>query len=140
MSAFVCSYKHYASIYHYIIKNEELFKYNIFYNMSPKLMVDKLVKENIRSVNYRYCGYNNADDVILQLINYSTEKYTELSDLDFIKALDCVDYQSCETKNYYTTKAHTLIKCLQNVVYEKNNKQYVKGLGSRIISIYLIKI
>ena len=66
-----------------------------------------LMNGNIKSVNFRYREKTrlwNARKCIL-----STKKVSFYSDIQNVKHLDCLEYQSCEIENYKKSKAYKLL-------------------------------
>lgn len=111
MSSFICSDKHIVTfvvgvnlLLHAPVPQEELQK-----------QADLLLKENIRSVNWRYneCTKNTTvvfDPAVVQL----AENY---SPADLVRLGDCIDYQCCDHPKWKTTKGHHLLMTLQNHAY-----------------------
>jgi hypothetical protein len=66
---------------------------------------------NVRSVNTRYSlkgGYQTTKSILVDILKH---EYTEIQAMQALKTLDCLEYQSCETKTYYDCAAyHYLLK------------------------------
>lgn len=66
-----------------------------------------LLKENTRSVNHRYEEHTPAD------------KYTHrplrraITPVEVIKACNCLDYQSCETKGWKRSEAYAILNAIR---------------------------
>jgi len=108
MSCFLVSENHINTILTWANANIQYQFYGMN-NMSFKQiedlqkMAELLLKENNRSVNYRYNEKNHTPD-----ITFSFTKAVKA--VQTIKLCDCLTYQSNETKNYYKTEAYNLIK------------------------------
>jgi hypothetical protein len=82
-----------------------------------------LLAENQRSVGYRYHetdpdempGTDGEDDS-----NYYFTRWVEpLSGVALLKGCACFDYQACETDDYESTLAHTIIDAIRHyAIYE----------------------
>jgi len=72
---------------------------------TPEELGDVLWKENFRSVNFRYQERN-------KIPKYTYNPGKDLSYVEFIKLLKCLDYQSCERKDYEKSKAFMYIRVL----------------------------
>jgi hypothetical protein len=64
-----------------------------------------LLEENVRSVNYRYGGRIGDDEKNAAALYCFTYAARPLSPVQLIKAVHCLDYQSCETEDWETTQA-----------------------------------
>ena len=70
-----------------------------------------LYKENLKSVNYRYNERN-------RLPNLKNVDFKPVSNVELIKLIHCLDYQSCETSTYKKSKAYQMINQLLLSLYE----------------------
>lgn len=70
----------------------------------------KLVNENYRSVNYRYRGEFGSP------IKYKFKRVRpdNYSAVDVLKAIDSLDYQSCETDDWQDTEARAILDGIQS--------------------------
>lgn len=74
-----------------------------------------LYKENVRSVNNRY-NDNTPDDYEFNYIPGTSSQYrpTQISG-----AIDCLEYQSCETDDYHETRAYKLLGQMRKHLLKK---------------------
>ena len=114
MSAYLCPLKHYNSILKFIETNEDLFKYNVFYKISPIDIIECLFIQNVNSVNKRY------NEQISNKFNKDSLKnnnnYKIICKEEFIRAIDCITYQSCETSDWYESKAYIFCLALKEAI------------------------
>ena len=74
-----------------------------------------LWRENNRSVNYRYraeLGFSTLPE--LQLAESDIRVLLRIDPVQVLKALDCLEYQSCETPDWRETEAHGIIQSLRS--------------------------
>ena len=64
----------------------------------------KLLDENFRSVNHRYRENDKAAK-----FEYRAVRSDEYSAVDVLKAIDCLDYQSCETDDWPKSEAYAIL-------------------------------
>lgn len=123
MSAFICSNQHIA----YCVAGLHLsmpYRYSNSSNLQWELSVQKdkdfatLVRENYKSVNYRYPKdkqkaiiYKQDWEIILEEL----QKYREIEGqrklcLYLMKLLQAYNYQACETPTYNCSKAYRLTR------------------------------
>ena len=105
MSAFIVSDKHILAL----VEAGRIWSYE----HSPQCLdrgarnfqdiVDILINENYRSVNYRYREQEEPHKVTYTPIPM---KYSKV---DILKACDCYDYQACETPDYEQSQAAKII-------------------------------
>lgn len=69
---------------------------------NARIVASILYLENVRSVDARYNETNTADFAYKASYNTVTDK--EVSHL-----IDSLEYQSCETDDYYTTEAYKIL-------------------------------
>ena len=74
---------------------------------NEKVIGQKLVDENYRSVNYRYS--DNTEPHVFQ------KKHVLPSQVEIIKLCACYDYQSCETDDWEKTEAHAIMTGLREL-------------------------
>ena len=113
MSAFIVNKTHIDAIVTVLYQEkcpniqEEFSKYGGNLNLIGQILWD----ENFKSVNYRY-----SDDA--KSPKYS-HKVKSVSLIQAIKALDCLNYQSCEHPDYYASESHKVQTLLKNVLFRK---------------------
>lgn len=104
MSAWVCSQKHINSI----VRAAEAWgkRPSVFdpQALSWQEIAEVLLAENVRSVNYRY-GRNDPVPAIV----YSPRTPLRTA-LVILKACNSLDYQSCETPDWDTTRAYRILQ------------------------------
>lgn len=113
MSAFICSDKHINSIVRFARKTNV-----VVYSGNPSFRwcvkgrkqdtASMLHAENVKSVNYRYL--QDAQEVA---IVYGPSA-PELRPIEVIKAIDCLDYQSCGHPDWESSVANKLLKEIQS--------------------------
>lgn len=64
----------------------------------------KLLDENFRSVNYRYREKDKAER-----FEYRAVRSDDYSAVDVLKAINCLDYQSCETDDWDQSEAWAIL-------------------------------
>ena len=98
MSAFICSDRQFAVVARQLFLTEA----------QQQRFADALKRENIRSVNYRYKETTRFTPVKLS----EADGAPNYNDLDLIKLLTCIDYQSCERPDYDDTRIAVAIMAL----------------------------
>jgi hypothetical protein len=120
MSAFTVSNKHISALLNFYASQKPYASPQWLHSLAkpgefPTQFDDKsilteigqvLVNENYRSVNHRYHEQTAAFDFKLQ----DTDAYKPV---DVLSLLDCYDYQSCETDDYYKTPAADVINAIR---------------------------
>jgi hypothetical protein len=108
MSCWLCSPRHFNSI----VRAAEAWGEKVFYvdraAQSWQEVLDILVAENCRSVNYRY---QTEDPVPTITYNPRTPL---LPPLVILKACNSLDYQSCETSDWETTRAFAILQKIKD--------------------------
>lgn len=110
MSAYVMSNQDINNIVNYFVNStasSQLWipvdgEYNYLDRNNAEKVANILFLENVRSVDTRYNKKNNVDSVYK--FSYKTVTDKEVSQL-----IDSLEYQSCETDDYYTTEAYMII-------------------------------
>lgn len=95
MSAFVVSDNHIHHILSWVNRNggQRGFRQTAIEEL--QVIGQAFVNENYKSVNYRYNEQDEPEEYVLKLVNTS-----KMSAIEFIKLLDCLEYQCCETDDY----------------------------------------
>lgn len=119
MSAFMCGRSHVATIVQYAANTE--FRLPSCYPTSAAFAND-LLRENARSMDARYGDRWHGDS------DYPTPKFRDDAEVlqwarpeylkpgEVCKAIDCLDYQSCETADWSETNAcHTLLALQRHI-------------------------
>lgn len=91
MSAFICSDKHFAVV------AKALFAHPT----AAQQFADALKRENIKSFNRRYNEKNRFRKVDLDAATY--DDVNQYDGHDIMCLLACIDYQSCEHRDYNNT-------------------------------------
>lgn len=89
------------------------------------LLGQLLWDENYRSVNYRYTESEPTPDYRATLID------ADLSPVAVLKAIDCYEYQTCESPDWDQTRAHAFVTALRNVILGQH-----ADLGRQVPSRY----
>ena len=76
----------------------------------PQAILKSLVTENYKSVNYRYGEKQNA------LVH--TFKIHTVSDIQLLKSIECLGYQSCEHDTWESSDAYQFLDELKAKVYQ----------------------
>lgn len=79
------------------------------------LLGQMLWDENYRSVNYRYSEAEPTPDYRATLID------AELSPVAVLKAIDCYEYQACESPDWDQTRAHAFVTALRRVILGRHS-------------------
>lgn len=116
MSAFICSDTHILAL----VEAGRIYSYE----HSPQSLdhsatsfqeiVDILLGENYRSVNYRY--RNEMGERHKLTYKPIPMKW---SPVDILKACDCFDYQACETEDYTSSRAAKIIDKIRHLAIKK---------------------
>ena len=71
----------------------------------------KLLDENFRSVNYRYRENDTAERFTYKRVDSSN-----YSVVDVLKAINCLDYQSCETDDWSDSEAWAILDGIKDAM------------------------
>lgn len=71
----------------------------------------KLLDENFRSVNYRYRENDKAER-----FEYRAVRSDDYSAVDVLKAINCLDYQSCETDDWSESEAWAILDGIKDTM------------------------
>ena len=109
MSAFQVSSKHLAAILGSARAYRSQYEHIAFGREEAEL----LAAENARSVNYRY----RTTDAPVEVSMREIDQYHmhPLSPVALLKAINCLDYQSCETDDWATTPARKLLNRIEAI-------------------------
>lgn len=132
MSAYIVTDKHIDLLvwaaFHYA--ESDLFSY--YHNNkieqvdSPNRVGTTLLNENIRSVNFRY-----SENTPYHFYRYQLPLDNSLlTPAQVFCACDCYEYQACETQDYYSTKAASIINGIR-----RNTIRKVPGYDNAIWGI-----
>lgn len=107
MSAFICSDRHISTLVYYYGTNVNLLVYDEIIKIAKVLL-----KENVKSVNYRY---NAKYKTKLK----SFDPKTSCSLVELYKLANCWEYQTCEHPNHEKSNAWKIIQALKLNILDK---------------------
>lgn len=115
MSAFLCDDNHFNVLVSYFIgqyRDDGLWieinnDYGYLNKENAGAVATILWRENVRSLEGRY-GDTPADFSDYEFNYYSSVKQS-YSIPEIAGAIDCLEYQSCESEDYYTTEAYQVL-------------------------------
>ena len=107
MSAFIVNKKHIDYIVT-VLYNDNPFFTKEFLNKTGQT----LVNENFKSVNYRY---NESD----KPYKYIFEQVKNINPIQVLKAINCLDYQSCEHANWKKSNARKILDDIRDICINK---------------------
>ena len=110
MSAFIVSETHIDALVTYAVDRKVSF---YFAHVRTEITAHNaeeigrvLINENVRSVNHRYRENKS--------MAYRFKRFnTPLTAVEAIKACHCLDYQSCETDDWESTKAFSVLRAIE---------------------------
>lgn len=85
-------------------------EYNYMDENTSSKVAEILYNQNVRSVNYRYNDKQGNEHFEFEYIPQASQKY---SVGEIAGALDCLEYQSCETDDYHQTEAYDIITMMR---------------------------
>lgn len=100
MSAYICSDLHINTIVTWAVENHAL-----PYGTTPETIAALLYSENVRSVNYRYNERTKRTG-----FGYCPASIDGITSVQIIKLCHCLDYQSCEHKQWERSKAKAFLR------------------------------
>lgn len=109
MSCFIVSDNHIHTILSYVFSLGEPNAYIKPLNIKELEKVGNMfLKQNHLSYNFRY----DLGDELNDFVEYKFKKVdtSNVSPIQFIKLLDCLNYQCCETSDYEETETYTKIQ------------------------------
>jgi hypothetical protein len=80
----------------------------------PERLGQLLLDANIASVNYRYAHKPEAQSEPEKFV-WRPSRARELTAVEAIKALQCLDYQSCEVQDWRASREAKIISALKSV-------------------------
>jgi len=118
MSAWVCADAHFNFIVNFA--NTALPKWNKLPGgqslSDPQGLAELLFKANVRSVNYRYAHHEPQPEEGFVWKPAGGQMPATLENLvKFLKALDCLEYQSCERNDWEESEAFKIIRELRGM-------------------------
>lgn len=118
MSAFICSDHHISAIVRWAAENgvsywHEASSRRVPIDGNEQEIVEMLRAENVESVNYRY-----LDEASPSPITYNPNAKS-LRPVEVIRAVDCLEYQSCEHPGWKASKALALCTAVKDVAIMK---------------------
>jgi hypothetical protein len=127
MSAFVVPRSHVAAIVKWA-RSAHVLGWNAFTSYGPSdtalsstRAADILMRENVRSVSYRYPEDTARGDLPGSIGELADATFTHaeilaarvLTPSEVLHAVACLDYQSCETPDWQETTAHALLRRIE---------------------------
>ena len=115
MSAFICSDEHFNVLVNYAVTHKAGYYWE---GNNSRVDITRenasrigqiLLDENHRSVNYRYNETTPSHAFKFKLIGP-----TQYKAVDILKAINCLDYQSCENDDWSTTHAWAILDGLKD--------------------------
>lgn len=112
MSAFIVSDKHILALVNYALHQHMRFHFDSDSNTriyDPRTLEDgqalaeMLQRQNMRSVNARYPQHDDSNAPSIDFLHYPLQP--AISALQAIKAVQCLEYQSCKTADWRDTDA-----------------------------------
>ena len=131
MSAFVCSSEHFIALAEFAASqspmrsgvrvNPRYFKQftpeqqQLFGHDLAEFYANILFSENVRSVEYRYPGNRQLPGPVNMpdAIKIRPHKPYNLNFVDLLKMCDGLEYQSCETPDYYESVGYELLQAIR---------------------------
>lgn len=143
MSAFICDPKTFAVLGQFAAQRQFGGTHNVYQpqvalligapNLATSLndqdyadlIANVLYKENIRSVQARYPN-DSWDELpgpcekpeFIRVRQYQYADLSSYSAVQILKACDCLEYQSCETDDYYETPAYKLLDMIRGAAIQ----------------------
>ena len=130
MSAFLCSDTHFNVLVSYFISQngresglwlEVNGEYMYLNKENAGAVANILWRENVRSLEGRY-GDTPADFSDYEF-NYLSSVKQSYSIPEIAGAIDCLEYQSCEQEDYYTTKAYSILCLMRKYLLRELQEQ-----------------
>lgn len=116
MSAFIVNKEHIDALVSYMVNNMDS-----YWTGTERVLVTRnnaeevgriLLDENVRSVNHRYRGECSTEEKS-KAANYRfSYSYRDVSAVQIIKAVHCLDYQCCEPDDWETTLAYKICQAI----------------------------
>lgn len=124
MSAYIVSDNHINAIVSYFanrVAGEGLWtkidgQYNYLTPDNAHHIAYELYRENVRSVDYRYSEANGDEDYTFTYLRHVKDVYTVG---DIAKALDGLEYQSCERDDYHHSQAYQILHDMRKALLSK---------------------
>jgi hypothetical protein len=116
MSAFIVNKEHIDALVNYMVAHKVSYwtgndRVNVT-RFNAEEVGRILLDENVRSVNHRYRDECSSDEKN-ESSNYRfTPSSRYFSPVQIIKAVHCLDYQSCETDDWETTLAYKICQAI----------------------------
>lgn len=119
MSAFLCNNDHFNVVTSYFVGEyrdgglwlEVNGEYGYLTKENAGAVATILRDENVRSLISRYGAQRTGIEDYSYEFNYEPRAKRNYTELEIAGAIDCLEYQSCESDDYYTTEAYKIL-CL----------------------------
>jgi hypothetical protein len=115
MSAFIVNKEHIDALVNYMVAHKVSYwtgnnRVNVT-RFNAEEIGRILLDENVRSVNHRYSRISEYEKEVASAYSFAFS-YRQLSPVQIIKAVHCLDYQSCETDDWETTLAYKICQAI----------------------------
>jgi hypothetical protein len=120
MSAYVCDDRHINAIINFAVNHRVSFrnpetKERVFVVPKNASEIGQILRdENVRSVNYRYSKQDQA-----ARFSYVYDPVKIVVPVQALKALNCLDYQSCETPDWEASLAWRIVQEISGYAVRK---------------------
>lgn len=124
MSAYTVSDNHLNVLVSWFMENRV--EYRLWYKLNGKFgymsagdaprVAYELYKQNVLSVNDRYNDIESDEQYTFEYIKNAKQAYGLA---EIAGAIDCLEYQSCETDNYKNTDAYSIITAMRKNLLER---------------------
>ena len=123
MSAFIVNENHVNVIVSYFVDPRPMYRlyakidgtYQYLTPENAAQVAQTLYAENVRSVDVRYSEENDSR----YTFKYLPMAKLHFSIADIAGALDCLEYQSCETDDYYQTEAYQILTSMRKYLLKR---------------------
>jgi len=113
MSAFIVNHAHIDAIVNFACRHSRYstsLGHGLPQTTDPQALGKLLIAENIRSVDYRYRERNLAAPY-----NWQPRCGDNTTPVAYLKLLSCLEYQSCESPDYFQTPACRALLALRGI-------------------------
>ena len=115
MSAWIVSKTHVAAIVRFAMRNT--YTQATIRDLGYENAATMLYAENVTSVNHRYA--DQTPDEPVAFTYREIDRAPDLSPVECIKAVDCLEYQSCEHPGWKESRARKLLDAIRGAAISK---------------------
>ncbi len=122
MSAYLCNKQTFGLLAQFAIETE-CTKYGPLYGSeldTTDKVIQVLVQANLKSLENRYPDdESETNGLFIGACKKEATRLWDVPPMEIIKSCKCLEYQSCETKDWYDSLAYKVLDCIKDEAIRK---------------------